>query len=94
MQASYDDATLRVQSVGGETVVRHEVHVPLLYGESHATVELREGKNREVRRLFEAIGHEVTRLSRVQLGGLGLDGLQPGAWRDLSREEVARAFGL
>jgi signal transduction histidine kinase/CHASE3 domain sensor protein len=33
VQAGHDDATLRVQSVGGETVVRHEIHVPLMYGE-------------------------------------------------------------
>jgi 23S rRNA pseudouridine2605 synthase len=62
--------------------------------ESHLTVELREGKNREVRRLFEALGHDVTRLKRVQLGRLELGDLQPGEWRDLSRAEVDRAFAL
>jgi 23S rRNA pseudouridine2605 synthase len=60
--------------------------------ESHVTVELREGKNREVRRLFEAIRHEVTRLKRVAFGGLDLGDLAPGQWRELSREDVARAF--
>ena len=60
--------------------------------ESHLTVELREGKNREVRRLFKAIRHEVTRLKRVALGGLELGSLEPGQWRDLSREEVRAAF--
>jgi 23S rRNA pseudouridine2605 synthase len=60
--------------------------------ESHLTVELREGKNREVRRLFEAIGHEVTRLKRVALGGLELGTLEPGQWRELSRDEVHAAF--
>ncbi|HEY7285138.1 MAG TPA: pseudouridine synthase [Vicinamibacterales bacterium] len=61
--------------------------------ESHLTVELREGKNREVRRLFETIGHEVTRLKRVAFGGLELGNLAPGQWRELSRDDVARAFG-
>src|SRR5205823_12132389 len=60
--------------------------------ESHLTVELREGKNRELRRLFKAIRHEVTRLKRVALGGLELGSLEPGQWRDLSREEVRAAF--
>ena len=60
--------------------------------ESHLTVELREGKNRQVRRLFEAIGHEVTRLTRVRLGGLELDTLEPGEWRDVSRAEIRAAF--
>jgi 23S rRNA pseudouridine2605 synthase len=60
--------------------------------ESHLTVELREGRNREVRRLFDAIGHEVTRLARVALGGLALDGLASGDSRPLSRAEVRAAF--
>lgn len=60
--------------------------------ESHLIVELREGKNREVRRLFEAIGHEVTRLKRIGLGGLELGSLEPGRWREVSPEEVRAAF--
>ena len=62
--------------------------------ESHLTIELRAGKNREVRRLFEAIGHEVTRLKRIKLGGLELGKLEPGEWREISREEIAAAFPL
>ncbi len=59
--------------------------------ESHLTIELHEGKNREVRRLCDAIGHEVTRLKRVRFGGFELGSLAPGAWRELSRAEVATA---
>ncbi len=60
--------------------------------ESRLVVELREGKNREIRRLCEAAGHEVTRLKRVQLGGLMLGELQAGAWRDVTRAELRAAF--
>ena len=60
--------------------------------ESHLMVELREGKNREVRRLFEAIGHSVTRLKRVSVGGLQLGRLEPGEWRELSRQDILTAL--
>jgi len=60
--------------------------------ESHLLVELRSGRNREVRRLFEGIGHEVTRLKRVRFGGLELESLEPGRWRDLTRDEIRAAF--
>jgi len=56
--------------------------------ESHLTVELTEGKNREIRRLFEALGHEVTSLKRVAFGPLQLGALEPGQFRRLTREEL------
>jgi pseudouridine synthase len=60
--------------------------------ETHLTVELTQGRNREIRRMFEAIDREVTRLKRVRIGGLEIGGLEPGAWREISRDEVRRAF--
>jgi 23S rRNA pseudouridine2605 synthase len=60
--------------------------------ESHLVVELREGKNRQVRRMFDAIGHEVTRLTRVTLGGLEIGALEPGEWREVTRAELRAAF--
>jgi pseudouridine synthase len=60
--------------------------------ESQVVLELREGKNREVRRLFEAIGHQVTALKRVRLGALELGNLPPGQTRTLTRDEVRAAF--
>jgi 23S rRNA pseudouridine2605 synthase len=60
--------------------------------ESHLMVELTEGKNRQVRRMFEAIGHEVTALKRVKLGGLDLGQLEPGQHRELTPREIVQAF--
>jgi 23S rRNA pseudouridine2605 synthase len=60
--------------------------------ESHLVITLREGKNREVRRLLAAVGHEVTRLKRVAIGELTLGDLAAGAWRELSASEIRRAF--
>jgi 23S rRNA pseudouridine2605 synthase len=60
--------------------------------ESHLTLTLTEGKNREVRRLLEAIGHPVTRLRRVRFGGLELGDLAAGHWRKVPAAEVWAAF--
>jgi 23S rRNA pseudouridine2605 synthase len=60
--------------------------------ESHLVVTLREGKNRQVRRLFAAAGHEVTRLKRIRLGGLELGALEPGDVRELSPADMRVAF--
>jgi 16S rRNA U516 pseudouridylate synthase RsuA-like enzyme len=43
--------------------------------------------------LFDAIGHDVTRLKRVAFGRMELGDLAPGQWRELSRDDVVRAFG-
>jgi 23S rRNA pseudouridine2605 synthase len=53
-------------------------------------VVLTEGKNRQIRRMCAAVGHEVRELIRVAIGGLGLGELPPGAWRRLSAAEARR----
>lgn len=60
--------------------------------ETHLIVELTEGRNREIRRMLAAVGHEVTRLKRVSFAGLELGNLEPGRWRVVPPEELARAF--
>jgi 23S rRNA pseudouridine2605 synthase len=50
---------------------------------------LTEGRNRQVRRMAEAIGSKVLKLVRVSLGPLTLEGLKIGQWRDLTAAEVA-----
>jgi pseudouridine synthase len=54
---------------------------------------LREGRNRQVRRMTAAVGHPTLRLVRIAIGPITLEALQPGQWRDLSAED-RRALGL
>jgi 23S rRNA pseudouridine2605 synthase len=56
--------------------------------ESHLIVELTEGKNREIRRLFECLGHPVRKIKRVAFGNLQLGDLQPGAFRFVTEQEL------
>ena len=49
---------------------------------------IHEGRNRQVRRMCEAVGHSVVRLVRTRIGPLADRSLAPGAWRDLTGEEV------
>ena len=54
------------------------------------TLVLREGRNRQVRKMCEAIGHPVETLRRVAIGPIRDERLKPGQWRDLTSAEVAR----
>jgi 23S rRNA pseudouridine2605 synthase len=62
--------------------------------ESHLEVVLTQGKNREIRRLFKSLGHEVTRLRRIQYGPFKLEDLPSGAWREIPIEDVRKALRL
>jgi 23S rRNA pseudouridine2457 synthase len=64
--------------------IRYRKSIPVSWLE----LTLREGRNRQVRRMTAAVGLPTLRLVRVALGGLRLDGLPPGAWRDLRATEV------
>ncbi len=55
-------------------------------------VELHEGRKREIRRMFEAIGFHVLLLRRIKFAGLTLDGLNPGDWRYLTEIEVQNLY--
>ncbi|MDU5111566.1 MAG: pseudouridine synthase [Clostridium sp.] len=49
---------------------------------------IHEGKNRQIRRMCEALGHEVLSLKRVEVGNIKLGYLKKGQWRDLTEEEL------
>lgn len=64
----------------------HIVETNKAYTKIHVTVT--EGKNREIRKMFEAIGKEVTLLKRIKIGDLNLRGLDRGAYRKLTQAEI------
>ena len=61
-----------------------------LLGRARIELTIHEGRNRQVRRMLEAVGHPVTGLHRSDYAGLTLEGLEPGAWRELKPSEVER----
>ena len=66
-----------------------ECYVSVSSGDrSEVEITLHEGKNREVRRIFDAVGYDVKKLNRISYGGLTTTGMGRGEWRELSRSEV------
>src|SRR5207244_799992 len=64
--------------------------VRLRDGAKHTFLEMTitEGRNRQVRRMIEAVGSKVLKLVRVGIGGIRIGELQIGKWRSLTREDV------
>ena len=50
-------------------------------------ITIHEGRNRQIRRMCEAVGHQVTRLVRTRIGPISDRSLEPGAWRELTTDE-------
>ena len=59
-------------------------------GRAVLEIVLREGRNRQIRRMCEAVGLEVARLKRIAIGGVKLGGLKSGMYRDLTDIEVRK----
>lgn len=57
-------------------------------GNSWFEVKLREGRTQQIRRMFQAIGHPVSKLRRVAIGPISDPKLTPGVWRELTKSEV------
>jgi 23S rRNA pseudouridine2605 synthase len=75
MTAPAEAVRLRYQEKEGTSVIQLTIH---------------EGRNRQVRRMCEAVGHPVVKLKRIRLAFLTLDGVPEGKYRPLTGEEVAR----
>ncbi|MFC3650880.1 pseudouridine synthase [Dyella humi] len=58
----------------------------------HTRLSITEGRYHQVRRMFAATGNHVETLQRTAVGGLQLEGMQPGEWHQLDANEIARIF--
>ncbi|HLF19938.1 MAG TPA: pseudouridine synthase [Bacteroidota bacterium] len=74
-----DEPTLPSRTVP----IRSRRNIPTAWLE----MTLREGRNRQVRKMTAAVGHPTLRLVRIRIGRLELKGLEPGTWRNLSELE-------
>jgi len=66
--------------------IRFRKNVPT----SWLRLTIREGRNRQVRRMTAAVGHPTLRLVRIAIGPISLGDLEPGRWRELDLDEIAR----
>jgi pseudouridine synthase len=57
-------------------------------GKAWVSLRIAEGRYHQVRKMFEAIGHRVTKLRRVAIGPLSISGIEPGEWRYLTPKEL------
>ncbi|WP_019227054.1 pseudouridine synthase [Sedimentibacter sp. B4] len=62
--------------------------VKISVNSSIVQVSIYEGKNRQVRKMFDAVGHTVRTLKRISFGKINLGDLKPGAWVHLNEEEI------
>ena len=82
------EALLRGVDIGeGETAAADQAGF-IGNGKREIGLEIHEGRNRQVRRMLEALGHEVASLERVQYAGMTAKGLRRGEWRRLSLDEA------
>lgn len=93
VQGTFDSETLRrgVQLEDGPAAFEH---IEFVRGEGTNRwyrVTLKEGRNREVRRMFEAVGARVSRLQRIRYGPIELpQDLAPGEWRELRNPVIVQ----
>lgn len=67
---------------------------PTVRGDSSFTITIHEGRNRQIRRMLEAVGHRTLRLKRERFGPFALGELQSGQWRYLTEQEREKLYSL
>jgi len=72
----------------GKTLPAKVGKVQLINKNSKFTLSIREGKNRQIRRMCSEIGHPVISLKRVEIGKIELGNLKVGKYRELTKEEI------
>ena len=77
--------------IDGRKTAPAEIHV-IQRQEGRCVLEfiIREGRNRQIRKMCEQVGLEVPRLKRIAIGQVKLGGLKSGSWRELTKDEVHR----
>ena len=76
-------------TIDGYTIKTPRVKLLSAQGSSaHLTITIHEGRNRQIRRMCQAAGMQVTRLRRIAEGPVGLGDLKKGAWRYLTSQEI------
>ena len=81
--------TDRERRVGRRTSPARLVLIKRDRQRTRVQIELREGRNRQIRRMMARVGHPVRKLRRVQFGPIRLKGLRVGQWRELTRQELS-----
>jgi 23S rRNA pseudouridine2605 synthase len=71
----------------------HIIELDKQYKTTQLTIVLTEGRNKQVRKMFDAIGHPVIRLTRIRYGELTLDGVERGLYRPLKIHEIRKLYG-
>lgn len=94
-EASLNPIRSGIEIEGGYVTKKCKAHIVETNKEfTKVHITITEGKNREIRKMFAAIGKEVMLLKRIKIGELTLRGLNRGEWRKLYKEEIAYLSSL
>ena len=75
--------------IGGYTTAPADIEVLKQYKDnSLVKVTIHEGKNRQIRRMMDALDHPVITLKRISIGEINIDDLSKGKWRHLTKKEI------